>query len=336
MITIPKTDIFSEIDDHFLNMQHAYLEVSSAYNSYPEKFLQLKLSWPDSKIETIRSQITDISLFKEAEFADEIKFNIINNFPGAIDYFKLIIAKQHHFVKSHFPEALDIYLNDNEQAVNLLIAMDTDCASISDENMVKAVQYSYIELCIMIERDFYLQYPFYSPLFSIALDYKRELPKISRILLDYGDQNDAIIKELHEFLNETYIEKMQLEDFKLHFTKSGNFSKIIWKDTDVVLQLLFQGKKLPPEYCIEDFIVLKVKGDPLSIICNHFEKRTRKNTLESFDRLKLSRNSDNLKKPSLNRGSGPMVDFIKNLNRKYAPNNLPLPTGIINLKKNKE
>jgi hypothetical protein len=80
MIIVPKTEFSIEIDNCFLDLQYNYLDIFSAYIRKTPEFQEFKLGWGEGKSQNIREQLTGISIFKEPEFAEEIRFNVIHHF----------------------------------------------------------------------------------------------------------------------------------------------------------------------------------------------------------------------------------------------------------------
>ena len=119
------------------------------------------------------------------------------------------------------------------------------------------------------------------PLYSVPLSTSEP------ITLNYGINNDKIIKILHEELNEKFIEIIDFEDFKRHFKENNTeLKKIQWIGTQPEIIRLFTGLsaiKAEKNGSLLYGITLKSKGEGYNEIINNFFYMNRKNEPTEFD-----------------------------------------------------
>jgi hypothetical protein len=118
--------------------------------------------------------------------------------------------------------------------------------------------------------------------------YSEPKEPIEPIRLNYGENNDKIIKILHDEMNGNLIENIDFKDFERHFKENQyNLCKLIWKGSQPEIIRLFTGISASESNDKNDMFGLKITSkNQYKPIINHFTYFG-KVVYDEFDLLRL-------------------------------------------------
>jgi hypothetical protein len=309
----PNLKFIAPIETDFEKIQSDYLNLSRAFTSGKvESFKRLRETWDNGEwmthpLSRIREAV--INYYEAEDFKQEVRNNLFTNHLGAIEFTKMVFAKQDRFIKQQFSDAVIHYFNDVEESQWLVELLMHQRDTMTDAEFYKAVQFQYIQYFKWLEEQFYWIYPLYQPYLLGFDDFKKSFELPEHIQLMYGNNNDAVIKDLHQFLYPTFIDNSHAE-FAAHFEDNGLYTKMRWKRAQKALAILFYGIKTGKDY---QKISLKMRNRPSNVINQHFlNKKDEEITVDNAEKSKEGIN------PNVSSRDGDeILQLLKMLNEKY-------------------
>ncbi|RWY50392.1 hypothetical protein [Mucilaginibacter gilvus] len=306
------------IDNDFQLIQSAYLDIASAFRRGDViSFKRLKAAWDvgdvlANPLSRVREAI--VNYYEDGDFAKEVRSNLINNHMGALEFTKVVLAQQNQFIKIQFADTVTHYFNNVEDSQWQVEVMLNERDTMSDAEFYKAVQFQFIQYFKWLEEQFYWIYPLYQPYLLGYDDFKNSPNLPEHIQLNYGADNQAVIKDLHEFLHPAYIDDA-FEVFAAHFQANSLYTKMQWKRTQKGLAVLFHGIKTGKNY---ERIFLKMRNKVNSVISQHFINNKGKDiTVENADKSK-----DSIDPGVSSKDGNDILILLKMLNEKYKGGNV--------------
>lgn len=212
--------------------------------SAPFDLMQVKESWQNDPFNPLLIISTKlIKYYRGIAFKKEINDNIEAGNITYFDYVANVVRKRINFINGLFPKTVSIYFNEDQKQADLLTRL-YDKAELSKGEFITAVQLDFIEKCQLLEIVYRKHYAVYKPQL-IAGNYPTDIDgNFQPILLKYKEKNDDVLRELHRFLYDRFIEE-DYEVFASHFANQTNeLRPIRWKGNLMQLYMLFAGANL--------------------------------------------------------------------------------------------
>jgi hypothetical protein len=210
-----------------------------------------------------------ITFFRKYNIIEEVKAFVLKcEEPLKVDFLMIIIDDFKRFLVG-FEEDVS---HKRFAEIGSYAPHGKNIVSYELNNMVMALSYFSTNAIRDIEK--------VVPLYSVPLSTSEP------IILNYGTNNDKIIKILHEELNTNLIESIDFNDFERHFKENDTeLKKIQWTGTRPEIIRLFTGLPKSPNIDIRDLQGIKLCSDVEGYdqIINHFFYINRKKELSNFD-----------------------------------------------------
>lgn len=292
-----------------------YKLINTQENERKEVFHKVLIRWfHHDSLESPLLHLMDsiIDYEEQGAFISEIKKCLLANHLGVIEYTKVLLEQQYQFMQKMFPDTINYYFNNVDESYDLLELMFTVDDELTTENFLRAIQIHFLECFLTFEEEFYLGYPLYQKCISNESNTVRNSYIPEYIRLDYGDNNNEVLKLIYETLKKGYIEPMTFEEFEAYFDSGSPRKKIRWLKNDVLLLLLFQGRDI--DVPREGFkqLMIKTSNRPIKIICDNFLKKNGR----EFVSKHLDRSRKNLLSER-NHGADEIISLLINIYKDF-------------------
>ena len=189
------------------------------------------------------------NLRRSGKLKREIENKWLDNDKNYFAFLEYKMDGRFKFIKEACGDKVSFYFTEKDKANNLIHRLRHTGTTLSQEEMLLAMQLDFLDLFKAFEDLILNSYPGYVKRmnFSFEEEPPRETP---HILLRYDSHNSEVIKDLYKALSEVYIEG-SFSDFAKHFTVTDRtLPKIKWNKKLSLLCAIFNGMKLQDQTAI--------------------------------------------------------------------------------------